>query len=165
MRLPVGLRNYILVVAPHTSNIDFFIGVAARKIMGMKVKYLAKKELFTFPIKGLLIGLGGVPVDRSKNTSLVEQVTQRFSDDPDFALTVTPEGTRSKVSEWKTGFYHMARTANVPVVMVGFDYRKKWVILSEPYHLSDDKEMEISAMQKFASQITPRHPRLATSSE
>ncbi len=163
-RLPAGLSNYILVVAPHTSNVDFFIGVAAREIMGLKVKYLAKKELFTFPIKRLLLNLGGVPVDRSKNTSLVEQVTKRFADDPDFAITVTPEGTRSKVSKWKTGFYHIARAAHVPVVMVGFDYQKKWVILSEPFHLSGDKSAEISAMQKFAGNITPRYPRLAASS-
>lgn len=157
-RFPDGLKQYVLVVAPHTSNVDFFVGVAARKILGLRVKYLAKKELFTFPIKRLLLNLGGVPVDRSKNTSLVDQVTRRFAESPDFALTVTPEGTRKHVSKWKTGFYHMARAAEVPVVMVGFDYAKKWVILSEPLYLSGDKEKEMATMKGFASKITPRHP-------
>ena len=156
---PEGLRRYVLVVAPHTSNVDFFVGVAERKILGLRVKYIAKKELFAFPFKRLLLNLGGVPVDRSKRSSLVDQVAERFATDPDFAITVTPEGTRSRVAEWKTGFYHMARTANVPVILVGFDYREKWVVIGDPIYLSDDKEGEIKSMQKFAMGITPRHPR------
>lgn len=158
-KFPDHLRNYVLVVAPHTSNVDFFVGVAARKILGLKVKYLAKKELFRFPVKNLLLNLGGFPVDRSKNTSLVEFVTRKFSEDPDFAMTVTPEGTRRKVREWKTGFYHMALAAEVPVIPVGFDYQKKWVVISEPFYLTGDKEKDIEAMQRFCKTIIPRHPR------
>lgn len=156
---PEEIRQYVLVVAPHTSNIDFFVGVAARKILGLRVGYLAKKELFTFPIKKLLLNLGGVPVDRSKSSSLVEQVARRFEEDPDFALTVTPEGTRGKVTDWKTGFYHMALAANVPVIQVGFDYKSKTVVIAPPRHLQKDKEEEIKAMQAFASTIHPRHPK------
>ncbi|MFT5595962.1 MAG: 1-acyl-sn-glycerol-3-phosphate acyltransferase, partial [Flammeovirgaceae bacterium] len=72
--IPVNRKQYVLVVAPHTSNIDFFVGVAARRLLMIDVKYLAKKELFKFPFRGLFLGLGGYPVDRSKNTSLVDQV-------------------------------------------------------------------------------------------
>ncbi|MEM9052943.1 MAG: 1-acyl-sn-glycerol-3-phosphate acyltransferase, partial [Bacteroidota bacterium] len=93
--IPTDQKQYILVVAPHTSNIDFFVGVAARRILQIDVKYLAKKELFKFPLKTLFLRLGGYPVDRSKKNSLVDQVVGFFQNDPKFALCVTPEGTRN----------------------------------------------------------------------
>ncbi len=161
-KLSKSVRQYVLVVAPHTSNIDFFVGIAARKVMELNVKYIAKKELFVFPVKNLLLNLGGFPVDRSKNMSLVDQMVDNFHTIDDFALTVTPEGTRSKVAKWKTGFYHIAVKAKVPVVMVGFDYQKKWVITSEPFQVSGDMESDFQQMYKFYSTIVPKYPEKAT---
>ena len=156
--LPKGLKQYVLVVAPHTSNIDFFVGVAARKEMGLNVKFIAKKELFRFPIKKLLLNLGGFPVDRSVKGSLVEQMAANYKNIEDFAITVAPEGTRSKVGTWKTGFYHIATKAEVPIVMVGFDYQKKWIISSEPFYASGNMESDIIKMHKFFGKIVPKHP-------
>lgn len=156
---PDSLRQYVLVVAPHTSNIDFFVGIAARRILKINVKYIAKKELFVFPVKNLLLNLGGFPVDRSKKASLVDQMVENFRTIDDFAITVTPEGTRSRVGKWKTGFYHIALNANVPIVMVGFDYQKKWVVLSEPLQLSGDRDRDFSRMHLFFEKIVPRHPQ------
>ncbi len=159
--IPTDLRNYVLVVAPHTSNIDFFVGIAARKLMGINVKYLAKKELFVFPIANVLLNLGGYPVNRTKNMSLVDFVVEKFQTEPSFAITVTPEGTRSKVDKWKTGFYHIANKAKVPIVMVGFDYQRKWVVSSEPFIPSGDMENDFSKMYRFFENIIPRHPEKA----
>lgn len=156
--IPPSVRQYVLVVAPHTSNIDFFVGVAARKILKLNVKYIAKRELFKFPIKRLLINLGGFPVDRSAKGKLVDQMVENFRKIEDFAITVTPEGTRGRVSKWKTGFYYIALNAKVPVVMSGFDYKKKEVLLSDPFYLTGNIESEMDEMHKFFGKITPKHP-------
>ena len=156
--IPQSLRQYVLVVAPHTSNIDFFVGIAARKVMKLNAKFIAKKELFTFPVKRLLLNLGGFPVDRSIKGSLVDQMADNYKKISDFAITVAPEGTRSKVNTWKTGFYHIALKAQVPIVMCGFDYQKKWIISSEPFFPSGDMENDIIKMHKFFGKIVPKHP-------
>lgn len=156
--LPKGLKQYVLVAAPHTSNIDFFVGIAARKVMGLNVKFIAKKELFRFPVKNLLLNLGGFPVDRSVKGSLVDQMADNFKNNDDFAITVAPEGTRSKVGTWKTGFYHIALKAKVPIVMVAFDYQKKWIVTSDPFYPSGDMESDFIKMHKFYGKIVPKHP-------
>jgi 1-acyl-sn-glycerol-3-phosphate acyltransferase len=156
--IPESVKQYVLVVAPHTSNIDFFVGVAARKLLKINVKYLAKKELFKFPFKGMFLGLGGYPVDRSKKNSLVDQVVTFFEQDHDFALCVTPEGTRKRTEKWKTGFYIMAQKAQVPIVMVGFDYQNKEVVVSDFFKPSGDLETDINFMHKFFEKIVPKHP-------
>lgn len=156
--VPKNIRQYVLVVVPHTSNLDFFVGIAAKRVMRLNAKYVAKKELFTFPVKRLLINLGGVPVDRSKRTSMVDQMVENFQNIDDFAIAVAPEGTRSKVDTWKTGFYHIAANAKVPIFMVGFDYQKKWIVVSEPFYVSGDMENDINQMHKFFEKIVPKHP-------
>jgi 1-acyl-sn-glycerol-3-phosphate acyltransferase len=155
---PPEMKQYVLVVAPHTSNVDFFVGVAARKLLGINVKYLAKSELFRFPVRRLLLNLGGYPVDRSKKNALVDQVTDFFHEQEDFALCVTPEGTRGKVGQWRTGFYIMAVKAEVPIVMVGFDYKYKKVVVSPPFKPSGDMEKDIRFMHGFFEKINSKHP-------
>lgn len=156
--VPPGLDKYVMVVAPHTSNVDFFVGVAARDILNLDVKYLAKKELFQFPIRKLLLRLGGYPVDRSQNTSLVDQVVAIFNGKNKFAICVTPEGTRSRVAKFRSGFYHIAVQAGVPIVMVGFDYAKKQVLVADPFSPSGDYEADLQQLKLFYNGITPRHP-------
>lgn len=153
-----NVKQYILVVAPHTSNTDFFIGVAARRLLKINVKYLAKSELFRVPFKNLFLNLGGYPVDRSKKNSLVDQVVGFFKRSDDFALCVTPEGTRGKVDQWRTGFYVMAVKAEVPIVMVGFDYKKKEVVVSDFFEPSGELEKDLEFMHGFFEKIHPKHP-------
>jgi len=155
--VPVDLKQYVLVVAPHTSNVDFPIGIAARKIMNLNVKYVAKKELFKFPVRNTLLKLGGYPVDRSKKSSFVEKVAALFDKHVDFAVCITPEGTRSRVTTWKTGFYHIAVMAGVPIVLVGFDYDLRVVVVSEPLRPSGDIEADMNKMHAFFSRIVPKH--------
>ncbi len=153
-----ALRKYVLIVAPHTSNIDFPIGVAARKILNINARYVAKKELFIFPVRKLMVHLGGYPVDRSKKNSFVENVVELFKEIEDFAICVTPEGTRSKVNTWKTGFYHMALAAAVPIVPVGFDYGSKTVMIGMPLIASGNIETDFEKLHLYFSKIRARHP-------
>lgn len=156
--VPSALKSFLLVAAPHTSNLDFFVGVAARAEMKIDTKYLAKRELFKFPVKNLLLNLGGYPVDRSKNTSLVDTIAEIYAKDENFSMCVAPEGTRSRVETLKTGFYHIALKAKVPIVMIGFDYQKKWIIASEPFWPSGNIDSDMQEMFKFFRTINAKHP-------
>ena len=111
---PHDREQYIVVVAPHTSNWDFLIGVMVRSAMAMTdVRYLAKKELFRAPFGWLFRALGGYPVDRSKHSNMTDAVVELFRTIPDFKIAITPEGTRKYVAEWKTGFHRIATKAHV----------------------------------------------------
>lgn len=153
------LKKYILIVAPHTSNLDFFIGIAARSISGLKSQYLAKKSLFVIPGVGWFMRMmGGHPVDRSKRTNLVDQVVELFSNNEEFVLTITPEGTRSYVPEWKTGFYRIAVKAEVPIAIVSFDYAKKEVEYKGVFYPSGDLEKDIELIKDYFRGVTGKHP-------
>ena len=120
-------RKYVLIVYPHTSNWDFLLGVCARGAIGLDAHYIAKHTLFRKPYGWFFRALGGIPVDRRRKASLAQQLAERFEDSDSFVLGLAPEGTRSKTDHWKSGFYHIARAAKVPVVMAFLDYGKKQV--------------------------------------
>ncbi len=145
-----GPLQAIYVVAPHTSNWDFLLGVFARSIARLGyARYLAKDSLFKPPFGWVFRALGGYPVDRSKNSNLTEQVAGYFRDIPGFSVAITPEGTRKHVDKWKTGFWHIAKAADVPLVLVSFDYANKEVKLSAPWWPTDDKEKDIAALMDY----------------
>lgn len=156
---PQDIPKYILVIAPHTSNWDFIIGVLARSIVKWgNVKYLAKKELFVFPFGVFFRAMGGYPVNRTKHTRLVDNVVQLFNKKEKFAIAITPEGTRKKVDRLKTGFYYIASKANIPMILVGFDYLKKKVIISEPLHATGDQDEDLEKLLTFFRSITGKVP-------
>ena len=153
------LKKYVLIVAPHTSNWDFFVGIAARSILKLRSKYLAKNSLFRIPVVGwLLTQLGGFPVDRSRHSNLVEQVAEMFRNRDKLVVTLTPEGTRSYVPKWKTGFYWIAHQANVPIVMVGFDYGNKIVEVKPPFYPTGDIEKDLPFILNYYRSIKGKHP-------
>lgn len=158
---PHGVKKFIIVIAPHTSNIDFLIGVAARAISEVNSSYLGKKELFDIPLIGWFFkAMGGIPVDRSKNTNLVDQVVdfiEKSDPEKEIVVTVTPEGTRSYAEKWKTGFWHIAKNANIPIVMVAFDYQRKVVEYNEPFYVSE-KEADLKKMKDYFKTIKGKYP-------
>jgi 1-acyl-sn-glycerol-3-phosphate acyltransferase len=115
-RRPVPMGSAIYLVVPHTSNWDFPLGLLVRSIARIQANYLAKQSLFRPPIGWLFRALGGYPVDRSKSTNLTDQVVHYFRTVPGFSVAITPEGTRKQVAHWKTGFWHIAKQAGVPLV-------------------------------------------------
>jgi 1-acyl-sn-glycerol-3-phosphate acyltransferase len=145
-RLP-DLPQFVVVVAPHTSNWDFVVGVFLKMGLGLRASFLAKHSLFWWPLGTWLRYMGGIPVDRSQPGGVVESVLARFRSHPQLVLAVTPSGTRRKDARWKTGFYNIARGAGVPVVPVAFDYGSRTATLGDPVPLSGDTETDMAAVQ------------------
>lgn len=154
------VKKYLIVVAPHTSNWDFPIGLAVRSIKGFDAKYLGKKELFRFPFGALFRKLGGYPVDRSKHTNLVDAVVELFNQNDRFIVAIAPEGTRKYVPQWKTGFYHMAMKAGIPIVFSAIDYPTKQVIFSEPFYPTGNKDEDMKKIASFFIDKRGKYPKL-----
>lgn len=146
---PKDLKKYLIIVAPHTSWIDFPVGVFVRSIQHLPSNYIGKHTLFKPPFGFIFRALGGTPVDRSKSESRVEAITKIFNEKDRFVLTLSPEGTRKRMSKWKTGFYYIALGAKLPIVMCGFDYKTKSVVISEPYQLKNDIKRDFLVFHEF----------------
>lgn len=123
--MPKGLRKGVLIVAPHTSNWDFIIGRLFFMVLGIKSRFLIKKESFVGPIGYILKKLGGIPVDRKNSNNVVNDVAHLFRNREELVVIITPEGTRKLQKNWKKGYYYIAEIAKVPVIVAFIDYAKK----------------------------------------
>jgi len=139
----------VLIVAPHTSNWDFFIGVAAMFALGIRVKFLGKHTLFAGPLGPVMRWLGGIPVDRRTPRGVVTATVDLFAESEQMILGVAPEGTRSKVERWKTGFYHVAHDARVPIVPIAFDYPRQRVRIGDRFDTTGDTEGDLRTLESF----------------
>jgi len=155
---PKELKKYIIIGAPHTSWYDFVLGILVRSITQENLSFIAKASLFKAPFGSFFRALGGTPVDRSKSNNLVTAIVQIFDEKEEFKLALSPEGTRKKVDKWKTGFYYIAKGANVPIVMFTFDFGKKQVALSKPFYTTDDKEKDFEHFYNFYKDVKGKHP-------
>jgi len=126
------LPRMVIVVAPHTSNWDFPVGVAVMVALGVRVRWLGKHSLFRGPFGTLLRGLGGIPVRRGERSGAVDDAVAAFRTHPQLVLALAPEGTRRRVATWKTGFYTVAEQAGVPIVPVAFDWGRRVVAIGAP---------------------------------
>lgn len=156
---PADLDQTIYLVVPHTSNWDFFLGLLVRSSLNFKANYLAKKSLFDSPLGWWFRRLGGYPVDRTKSTKITDQVVEYFNTVPGFTIAITPEGTRKKVDHWKTGFWHIAHDAKVPLTLTSFDYSRKEVILSDAYHVSDDMDKDVAELMAYFKPFVGKNPQ------
>lgn len=155
---PLHLKKYIIIVAPHTSWIDFPVGLFTRFIAGVDIKYIGKHTLFKPPFGFFFKAMGGTPVDRSKNQSMVQAIIDIFNANDSFVFALSPEGTRKKVTQWKSGFYHVAKGANIPLVMAALDFERKKVIISDPYDLSGNEATDIQKFRDFFKDIKGKKP-------
>ena len=156
---PAGLDRYIVVVAPHTSNWDFIVGLAVRSLARMNdTKYLAKQSLFKPPFGWFFRMVGGYPVDRSKHNNLVDAVVAMFRRGEINKIAITPEGTRRYQPDWKTGFHRIATQAGVPIILATFDYPQKLVIITAPFPLTSDPEADIVRMKDWFRPHKGRNP-------
>ena len=141
--------KYIVAVVPHTSWIDFFLGLLVRNISEEDIRFVAKKELFS-PLTGWFFkSLGGVPVDRSGNKGSVESIIEVFNSHKKFRIALAPEGTRKKVKKLKTGYYFIARELKIPIVPVAFDYENKKIIVNKNFYTSDNQEEDLKKLEKL----------------
>lgn len=156
VQITAPVRNKcVICVAPHTSNWDFILGLAAYKSLGRKANFLMKKFWFFFPLKYLLYHFGGIPVERSKKGgNLTNQIIDRFNSTDYMNLAVTPEGTRSPVKKWKTGFLYIAYGAHVPIQLGVIDYHQKKIIIKKEFQPSGDVEKDMRFVKDYYSQFT-----------
>jgi len=156
--VPKDLKKFVMIVAPHTSNWDFFVGLGARSMMGVNTHFAGKKELFRFPFGWLFRKLGGYPVDRSKRNNFVDAVCDIYNSKEEFSICMTPEGTRKYAPNWKTGFYHIAKNLHIPIVMVAFNYEKKEVRIETPFYPSGDIDKDIAFMKSYYKSVPGKIP-------
>jgi 1-acyl-sn-glycerol-3-phosphate acyltransferase len=154
------LSKYVLIGAPHTSNWDFPLMLMAVLKLRMDVHWLGKDSLFPKPVGGLMRWLGGIAIDRSKTNRRVEQLVALYQRSEELAIVIPPEGTRAKVAQWKSGFYHIARGAGVPIVLGYVDAAMREVGLGPLFYPSGDFERDLTEIQKFyrtKQGIRPEH--------
>ncbi len=151
------LPQFVIIAAPHTSNWDFVIGVATRLALNLDVSWLGKHTLFKGTLAPFLFWLHGIPVNRAAPHGLISNLAARFKHGKPFLLALAPEGTRSKVRRWKTGFYFIALQTGIPVVPVSLDYRKRRVEMMEAFWPTGHLEEDLAALQALYQQVTPRH--------
>lgn len=169
-RLLLGLRGWkaegpmpdvaksVIIAAPHTSNWDVPIFVAASFALGVPVSFLVKHTAFWWPLSILLRAVGGVPVNRGAAQGVVKQAVAAFATEQTLHLALAPEGTRRKVPYWKKGFYRIAREANVPIVMAYVDFRRRRVGIGPMLVPSGDIHADMKAIRAFYADVTARYP-------
>ncbi|MEG1562423.1 MAG: 1-acyl-sn-glycerol-3-phosphate acyltransferase [Bacteroides sp.] len=160
-KMNVSVPNYdkcVVCAAPHTTNLDLFIGKLFYGSWGRKTSFMMKKEWFFFPLGVFFRAIGGIPVNRGHKTSLVEQMVRHFKESKRFHLAITPEGTRKANPHWKKGFYYIALKANVPIVLVGIDYPSKTISATKSIQPSGDIEKDLHEIKLYYKDFVGKHP-------
>jgi len=153
-------RRYVVIAAPHPSNWDLAYLLAFAVIFDVKLRFMAKHQLFRGPMGTVMRALGGVPVRRDRSNDLVEQMAALLRDADEMALTIPAEGTRSYVPHWKSGFYHIARRAEVPIVLSYLDYARKRGGFGPEVIPTGDVRQDMDEIRAFYSDKKGRHPEL-----
>jgi 1-acyl-sn-glycerol-3-phosphate acyltransferase len=151
-------EKYVLITAPHTSNWDFPLGIVAARAMSLDIHWMGKHTLFRWPYGWFFRAIGGTPVRRDQALNLIQQLTALFDSSEQMILALAPEGTRSKTDHWKTGFYHIARAANVPVVLAYMDYGKKQVGIGGAFYPGSDIEVTFDQIREFYKDRRGKYP-------
>ena len=154
--------KYIICLAPHTSNWDFIMGLLYSRAEGMKINFLMKKEWFFWPLGGVFKRLGGIPVHRTKHTSMTDCLAETAMQNSNFRLCVTPEGTRSLNPDWKKGFYFIALKAGIPILLYGLDYSRKEIVCTRTVVPTGDWEQEIKDIKLYFKDFKGKKPELFT---
>lgn len=157
---PVPARC-VIVVYPHTSNWDFVIGLAAKWYLGLQFRFLAKDTLFRWPFGTFLRRWGGLPIDRRARHGVIEGLAQGFAEAPECRLVFAPEGTRARTEAWKSGFYHLARAADVPVGLGFIDYGKREAGIGAYVDLTGDADADMARIAAFYADRRGLRPELA----
>jgi len=154
-------RRFVIVGAPHTSNWDFVFFVGAVDHFGITPRFMAKHSLFHWPMRRFMLDMGGVPVDRSKRGNYAGAMAAEFATHDDFALVIAPEGTRSNVGKWRSGFWHIARNAGVPMVLAWVDNETRRGGFGPEIFPSDDFDADMAKIAGFFRSSIPGHPKWA----
>lgn len=151
-------KKAVVLSVPHTSLTDFVMGFLAYKNLGLKAYYLIKKEAFFFPFGYFLKKLGGIPVDRTKKTNIVDEIVKEFESRDEFLFTITPEGSRKANAKWKEGYHRIAKAASVPVLIGYVDYKTKRIGIEAAYYLQGNPDYDTPRIMKYYIGMEGRHP-------
>lgn len=158
-------KKYIICLAPHTSNKDFLLGQLYAHAEGWKINFLMKKEWFFWPLGPIFKRMGGIPVFRSKHTSMTDNLAETAKKSDTFRLCITPEGTRSLNPDWKKGFYYVALKAQIPVLLYGVDYEKRLIQCTKSMIPTGDVEKEMKEIKLYFKDFKGKRPELFTIGE
>ncbi len=153
--------KYIIIVVPHTSWWDFPVGVLVRSALKANIQFVGKKTLFRPPFGAIFRWLGGYPVDRSKRTRFVDSVVDVFDEKERFAICIAPEGTRRWVDELKTGFYYIAKGAQIPIILCKFNWKDKIVNIRKPFYTTDDKDADFALIYEYFEGVIGKRPEMS----
>ena len=159
--LPPPAPKGVVIIYPHTSNWDFILGVLARSVIQLRMHWVGKHSLFRWPFETIMRGLGGIPIDRSEPQGLVDQLKREFDRYAEIFIVLTPEGTRSHTTHWKSGFYHIALGLKVPLGLATFDYSKRQIILTDWFWLTGDVERDLAHLRDVYRDTHGKHPEFA----
>ncbi len=149
----------VVIAAPHSSNWDLPFALAIAFHLDLAVRWVGKKSIFRWPFGGMMRKLGGVAVDRSKRSDTVQQLANSIRTAPGrIHLVIAPEGTRSMVTQWKSGFYHIALAANVPLAFAFVDYKQKRGGIAHLFHPTGNYDADMKIIQDFYRTVTPKFP-------
>ena len=157
--------KFIICLAPHTSNWDFLIGQLYSKSESLKSNFLMKKEWFFWPLGPIFRRMGGIPVWRSKRTSMTDNLADTAQKLSVFQLCITPEGTRKRNPEWKLGFYYIAQKANIPILLYGVDYEKKLIRCTKTIVPNGDIDSQMHEIKQYFKDFKGRYPENFTIGE
>ena len=156
-RLPDADR-YVMIGYPHTSNWDFVLGMLARWALNLPLNWVAKHSIFWGPFRPILIAMGGVPLNRKTTHGFIQKNIELFEQREKFILGLMPEGTRSKTERWKSGFYHIAHGANVPIALAYLDYKNKIIGVGKVMEASGNIAADFEIIRDFYKDKTGYHP-------
>jgi 1-acyl-sn-glycerol-3-phosphate acyltransferase len=150
--------KFVVIVAPHTSNWDFFLGILGMFVTGVRASWLGKHTIFRFPLTPVLRWLGGEPIDRSAAHGTVGIAIEHFRTRQQWVLGLSPEGTRRRVDRWKTGFYRIAVGAGVPIVPVTMDYRRRVLGIGSPVTPGPNEAVEVAKLHALFRKEMAKSP-------
>ena len=156
-----AVRKCVILGAPHTSNWDFVFFAGGVRELGIRPSFMGKHSLFRWPLRRFMHDMGGMPVDRSKPGGYVRSVIRTLQDEEDIALVIAPEGTRSSDGRWRSGFYHIAMGAGVPIVPAWFDIAARRGGMGEPIMPTGDYHADMAVILAFYRKAMPGCPRWA----
>ncbi len=154
-----NVPKLVIIAAPHTSNWDFVVGVAAKLALDLDVMWLGKHTLFRGPLGAMMRRLGGRPVDRHASHDVVRDVVGVFARRERLVLALAPEGTRKRVERWRTGFYHIAHAARVPIVPVALNFGARAIQIGAPFTTTGDVDADIAALRQRFAGVRGRNAR------
>jgi 1-acyl-sn-glycerol-3-phosphate acyltransferase len=154
-----NLGKFVVIAAPHTSNWDFVVGIAAKLALALGVRWLGKDSLFAQPFSGIMRALGGIPVDRATSHNVVMSMVGEFERRDRFVLAVAPEGTRATVERWRTGFYQIALGARVPIVIVALNWQQRALQIGPPFVTTGDVDADLRELQSRVASVAGLRPK------